>query len=115
MFLFFFVLLAVLPLVPPAHAQDYGSSYGSTPTWAQPEHTHEPGEPFRGANPYAGYEGSNLPPSDYNPDAPRYDRTAPMPPLDAGQFSQRYRVETPSGSVVCRPAGYVGNPRVVCD
>ena len=40
-------------------------------------------------NANAGYPGSDLPPSDYNPDAPRYSspKIAPMPPLDGGLYS----------------------------
>jgi hypothetical protein len=66
-------------------------------------------------NANAGYPGSDLPPSAYNPDAPRYgarSKTDTTPPLDNGLYSGRSVVETPNGRMVCGRPDYAG--RVEC-
>ena len=84
----FLTLLALASLHTPSLAladhTDYSGGYtGETfpPPWAsQPKDARNP-------NANAGYLGSHLPPSEYNPDAPRYgqpEKTAPMPSLVPG-------------------------------
>lgn len=70
-----------------SNSPDWSSSRADSPYYD--DMRHKPG--YQNSN--AGYIGADLPPSEYQPDARsreyQREKTAPMPPLDNGQYSSR--------------------------
>jgi hypothetical protein len=107
--LLFLLLFSVLTMPLPSwatHEEPQSSSlFGHASAIPQPFHP----------NGNAGYQGSDLPPSEYNPDTPRYgarSKTDATPPLDNGMYSGRSVIETPNGRMVCFKPDFSG--RVLC-
>lgn len=69
-----------------SNSLDWSSSKSDSPYYDD----HKPG--YQNSN--AGYLGSDLPPSEYQPDARskeyQREKTAPLPPLDNGQYSGKH-------------------------
>lgn len=80
--------------------------------WEQPAPTSQPFRP----NPNAGYQGSDLPLNQYNPDVSSYrDRdtlNGAVAPLDGGVYSGQRVIDTPNGQMLCNAPDY--NGRTYC-
>lgn len=86
------VALLLFGLCGMAYAQSSRSQppYSSSP-WSQSKNQYNNKPSFPNGN--AGYPGSDLPPSEYQPDARSREyyreRTSPLPPLDNGMYSRQ--------------------------